>query len=149
MRVREATIDDLGDLIHLAGELHPHSTFAHLDFDAWHFGNFVNQLIAGPEHVVLVVEYDGVIVGGLLASVVPASISPDLVASEHAFYVSPDMRSSGAGQALLEAYLAWARKRGAKRVNAGNSAGMNDERYVRLMGQAGFERVGSLMYQNL
>ncbi len=58
----------------------------------------------------------------------------------------PEHRKTGAAQALIESYLGWAQEMGRQRVNAGNSAGMDDSRYVRLMEGFGFERAGSLMY---
>ncbi len=146
--IREATTDeaDLRALIALGAEMHPASNFAHLEFNARHFGLFLVDLIAGPAHVVFVAEVDGEMVGAVLASAVPASISPELVACEHALFVTPEHRASGAAQGLIEAYLEWAEHMGVKRVTAGNSAGMDDSRYVRLMQRHGFERAGSLMY---
>lgn len=149
--LREADTEqaDLRVLIAMANEMHSDSTFKPLPFDAQHFGRWLVDMIVGPQHLVLIVEIDGEVAGGVLASVFPAMFSPELVASEHAIFVRPEYRRSRAGQALIEAYLSWARDMGAKRVNAGNSAGMDDSRYVRLMQRFGFEKAGSLMYMTL
>ncbi len=148
---REATTEreDLQALISMGAEMHGASSFAAMDFDARHFGMFLVDLIAGPQHVVFLAEVDGEVVGAVLASAVPAMISPQLVACEHAIFVRPEHRRTGAAQALIEAYLGWAREMGVKRVNAGNSAGMDDSRYVRLMQHHGFEKAGSLMYMTV
>lgn len=146
--IRQADTDqaDLRVLIAMASEMHSHSTFKPLTFDAKHFGHWLVEMIVGPNHAVLIAEVDGEVAGAVLASVFPAMFSPELVASEHAIFVRPEYRDTGAGQALISAYLGWARDMGAKRVNAGNSAGMDDSRYVRLMQRFGFEKAGSLMY---
>lgn len=149
--VRQATIeqDDLRALIRLGAEMHPVSSFADLAFDPRHWGHFLIELITHPSHVVFVAEVDGEIVGGLAASATVSMFGPDMVASEHGIFVKPRRRATGAAQLLIDAYLTWAKEMGVRRVNAGNSAGMDDSRYVRLMEHYGFERVGSLMYRNI
>ncbi len=59
---------------------HGTSSFAALDYDPRHFGMFLVDLIAGPAHVVFLAEVDGEVVGAVLASAVPAMITPQLVA---------------------------------------------------------------------
>lgn len=141
--------EDLREIIAMGSEMHATSSFSALTFDPRHFGMFVIDLIVGPQHVVYLAEVDGQVAGAVLASAVPSMIGPDLVASEHALYVRPEHRRSGAAPALIEAYVAWARQLGVKRVNVGNSAGMDDSRYVRLMQGHGFERAGSLLYMTI
>lgn len=146
VRVRRAGHSDLRALIDMAAEMHRDSSFAPMRFDARHFGEFLVGLMAGGEHVVLVAERDDEVLGGVMASVVPSMFGPDLVACEHGLFVRPEHRAAGAALPLVRAYLDWAEAQGAKRVNAGNSAGMDDSRYVRLMEHCGLTKAGSLMY---
>lgn len=146
--VRTAEMSDLAEIIKMGREMHSTCNFSHLQFDPRHFGEFVVNLIAGENHEVFLAESDGNVTGALLCSTCPSMISPDLVAYEHAFFVRPAHRSLGAALKLLRAYREWAVAQGARRINAGNSAGMPDEGYVKLLSREGFTRAGSLMYLN-
>lgn len=147
--VRRATMepDDLAQIIAMGAEMHRTSNFQDMRFDRRQFAEFVVELIAGKEHVVYVAERGGRLIGALLASVVKSYIGPDLVAHEHALFVRPEGRGSAAALRLLHAYRDWAVEQGARRINAGNSAGMDDEKYVKLLSHAGFQQAGSITYQ--
>ena len=147
--VRPATMEpqDLAQLIAMGAEMHQTSNFQDMRFDRRQFAEFVVELIAGADHQVFLAERVGRIVGALLASVVKSYIGPDLVAHEHALFVRPEGRGSVAALRLLHAYRDWATERGARRISAGNSAGMDDEKYVKLLSHAGFQRAGSITYQ--
>ncbi len=149
--IRQATLegDDLKALIALGAEMHPQSSFADLAFEPRQWGMFLVDLITHPQHAVFVAEAGDEVVGGVAVTATPSMFGPDLVAAELGLFVRPERRASGAARGLIEAYLAWAREMGCKRVNVGNSAGMDDSRYVRLMQHAGFERAGSLLYMTL
>lgn len=57
-------------------------------------------------------------------------------------WVDPATRGSGAGQALLDAAVAWARKRYARRVRLGVTDG--DSAAMRLYKRYGFRKIGDL-----
>lgn len=146
--VREATFDDLVALIDMGEAMARTSNFRHLRFDGRQFGEFLVSLIVGPQSVVLVSEQDGEVTGAVLGMVTRSMIGPDHMASDLSFFVRPEHRASRAGVALLRRFIKWAVDAGAKRISMGNSAGMDDERYVKLLSRYGFDRAGSLMYMN-
>lgn len=150
MNIREAQVDDLQSIIALGLIMHKTSNFRNLQFDGRFFGERLVNLMADPHGLVIVAEdpEDG-LVGGLLASIGPYVASPDLVAYELAFYLSPKHRGSGVARQILSRYRQWAVRKGARRIMAGNSAGANDEGYVKLLESSGFERAGSLMFIDL
>jgi len=147
--VREATFDDLVDLLNMGEEMARTSNFRHLRFDGRIFGEYLVNLIASPQGCVLVADKGGTVVGAMLGACSQSFIGPDKAASDMSFFVRPEYRASRAGIALLRRFIKWAEDAGAKRINMGNSAGMDDERYVKLLSRYGFARAGSLMYMNV
>lgn len=147
--VRQATFDDLKEIIDMGGQMAGTSNFSHLTFDPRLFGEFVVDLIANDAQRVFVADAgDGTLAGALLGLASRSFIGPDTVVSDASFFVRPDMRASRAGVQLLRAFVDWAQEIGARRVNMGNSAGMDDDRYVKLLSRYGFTRAGSIMYRN-
>lgn len=147
--IREADFDDLAGIIELGVAMHSTCNFAHMRFDRREFGEFLVHLISTPRHVVFVAEEDGALVGATLCSVFKSYMGPDLMAAEHACFVLPEHRKGSLGLRMVKQYVEWAKEQGARRITAGNSAGAPDSGYVALTERAGFERAGSLMYQNV
>ena len=89
---------------------------------------------AGDQQVVLVAEPDTGLAMGRLDDEDPR------VAGLYAMWVAPQARGTGAGRALVEAVIAWATERGARRlttsVTEGNAAG------AALYAAAGFADTG-------
>lgn len=147
--IRRATMQDLGALIAMGADMHAESTFAPMRYDPRHLGEFLVNLIASPNGAVFLAVADDAPVGLILCTCNASFFGPDRTACELAFYVRPEHRGSQTAMQLLRAYVEWAKQQGAVRINAGNSAGMLDEQYVRLLEHAGFTRAGSLMYTSM
>jgi GNAT superfamily N-acetyltransferase len=126
--------------------MHAESTFKDMDFDRKIAGETILRLMDNPNGLVMMACEDDEPIGGIAALVTQAFFGKDKVASELALYVRPDRRGRMAAAHLVQMYVTWAKVQGAKRINAGNSAGTNDERYVGFLSRLGFKRAGSLMY---
>lgn len=149
IRQAEPIADDLVPVITHGREMHKNSTLRNLQYDPRQLGDTLLNLAASEHGAVILAEADGEVVGFVLALVSKSFFGPDLVASELAVYVTPEYRGTRAGVKLVRAYVAWAKSRGAKRINSGNSAGMDDQKYLKLLTFAGFQPAGSLVYQDI
>ncbi|GAA1518006.1 GNAT family N-acetyltransferase [Kribbella lupini] len=106
------------------------------NWPATYGGEWASGLIADPESLVLVATTDGV-VGHLIGKFLPASemwIAPraELVS----MYVRPEARGGGVAGRLIDAFVAWARERGAARLEV--SAYAANETAVRVYERHGF-----------
>lgn len=97
-----------------------------LPFNAAHVGAGLARMSQSPDCLCLVSER-----GLLVGSVGPTTISPALVAVEHAWI------GGGDGRALAEAFIAWAREKGAVAVRM--ACHPADERAGRILEGMGFE----------
>lgn len=149
LQIVEAQIPDIKELIFMCREMVPASTFNHVGFDMRHFGEYCFKLIESDNAVIFIAKQGDETTGAILCSVWPGVTSPALNAVEHGMYVRPERRSLKTARRLLAAYVEWATANGAKRITAGNSAGAPDEGYQKLLTRCGFEKAGSLMYQNI
>ncbi len=133
-------------VILLAQEFHTHSNYAPLDFDV----DIVSKLLAA-----CVLQQDGLmgwaavdkgtIIGGLIGRVTQSFFGKDSVSNDLGLFVSPDRRGGVAAIHLLRAYKAWAKAKGAKRINFAVTAGINAERTAKFITTQGFKPVGSLL----
>jgi len=148
MRIRDATIDDIPALVRLGAQMHADSTFADMDYDEQTTGRTVLTCIESDDQIALAAETgDGDIVGGFLGASGPSFFGRDRVSFDLATYVEPSNRGGCAAYCLLRRYLEWAESLGCKRINIGNSAGMDDRLFVRLTERLGFQRAGSIMFK--
>ena len=78
---------------------------------------WIGEMIRGAEHLVLVAEADGEVVGNVLVSVDRGR------ATEHigvlSICIARDWRDVGIGQAMVEAAQEWARERGLRKLSLG------------------------------
>lgn len=137
---------DIATLAALGEAMHADSTFANMAYDPMIAAETLLRLVDNPDGLVLMACEGDTPVGGIAAIATRSFFGPDKVSSEFAVYVQPDKRGAVAALDLLRHYVVWARTKGVKRISAGNSAGMDDARFVRLLSRLGFKRAGSLMY---
>lgn len=150
MRVRHANERDIPQLIDLGRLMHAESSFAHMDFDAMVLGEYLLRMLHHDEGLVLVAADKGRIAGAFLGVTVQSYFGRDRIACDIALFVAPDTRGQHVGQELVSHFHAWALLQGAKRIQISNSAGMNDEAFVNLVGAgAGMERSGSIMFRRV
>lgn len=147
--IRPAQETDLDAIVRLGADMHAESTYADMDYDGDQFFFFLSHLLDMPNSEVFVADAYGDVQGMLACSAVKSFFGKDLGAVEYLWYVTPDFRQTGLGCDLLTAYVDWAKAQGVKRIQAGNSAGMPDDVYVKLLSSVGLQRAGSLMYRTL
>lgn len=123
--IREATPDDLAQVVRLGGEFHAHSPYAAIPYDPQAFGAFAGRLIDGG---VILLSEDGML-GGLLN---PLFFNPSVVMGAELFWWARKE-----GRQLREAFEAWAEARGAQGVQF---SGLADERQATI--RKLFERAG-------
>lgn len=139
MKVREATEDDIFDVLVLASQFSREAPEMH----KWDKPKVQNQLEASlekPDHVLLVVEEDdGFISGGLLGIVTEMYINKTKVAAELAWFMSKDYRGGKQALKLLEAFESWGKSAGAEYLIMADIKGIQD--LSELYARKGFEEV--------
>jgi GNAT superfamily N-acetyltransferase len=73
----------------------------------------LREALADERSLVLIAEHDGVPIGSLVAGLLPMPMYGGRLAFLQELYVDEAVRGSGAGRALVDAFDAWARERGA------------------------------------
>lgn len=137
-------------VVSLGRDMHRMSSFRDMTYSAGELRGFLDVMIEAPHLQGFLAQDDrGVTLGFMLCGLTKSFFGPDLSAVEFALYVDPQHRSTGVAKQLVQSYVDWAIAKGARRVNAGNSAGTPDEAYTALMQSAGFEKTGSLLYQTI
>lgn len=143
MLVRRAVPADLSALVCLAREFHAECTvYRETVFDP-HRANAYMQEFMPPnawDKALFVADANGVLVGFLLAFVLPLPFSPSYEAYEDFFYVSKAHRNgcAGAGVKLLRAYMAWARKFDPFTINVNVRAHVDQAKATALLERSGF-----------
>jgi GNAT superfamily N-acetyltransferase len=119
MNVRPATLADLPRILEMVRAFFDASPFGKTaEFDTESASAMIWQLIDGNDsEVMLAVDDEAHVVGMAGMGLAPLWFAPKTrMASEVFWYVDPKSRSKGAGLALLEAMVSWARERGAHLV---------------------------------
>lgn len=133
--------------------MHVESNYAPMAYDMFQVKKFAEWLLMDDSQAVILAETpDGEAAGMILCGATPSFFGPDVAAYEHTFFVAPAYRRMGVGELLRDAYIEWAKGKGAKRISAGNSACDDrafDGYFVRLWAGAGFTQAGSVMYLNV
>lgn len=143
--IRPATLDDLDAMLALGAAMHTESpAYDYMPWAADKVRALMASLIASPDGLALVAERDGEIVGGFIGMVFEHFFSTALVAQDFALFVSPDKRGGLLGAQLLKAYVAWARSRGAVKIQQGITTGVHEAASARLCEAVGFRPAGTL-----
>lgn len=122
--MRPATLQDMPELVGMA-EAFASVAERPLTFDRSRTAGVLASLITSPDGLVLIAA------GGFIAAqVTTTNMSRERIAVEHCWYFR-----SAVGLALLRAYEAWARERGAKLIRFTSF----NERVAAILRQAGYE----------
>ena len=149
IQIEPMTDSNAVDVLRLGSVMHRTSTFADMRYSGEELAEFLQAMLDLP-HLQGFLAVQGLrTVGFILCGVNKSFFGPDLVASEFALYVDPESRGAGVAKQLVQSYVDWAIAKGARRVNAGNSAGTPDEAYVSLMEGVGFTKTGSQLYKTV
>lgn len=135
--LRAATVDDIDAIVRLGEVMHAESRYSRMAYSAERVRACAAALIESADGLALVVEAQGQVVGGILATVAAPWFSDEPMASDVAIFIDPAHRGGRLVVRLMQRYALWAVSRGAVIVAAGVSSGVDTERTVRL-----FERLG-------
>ncbi len=150
MILREATSEDLPDIIGMALMFHAESpVHGWLPFNPTRVRELVLAAIDDPLWLPLVVYADGALIGMAMMLVVPTFFGDDMEACDLAFYVDHDRRGSRAALAMLFHIRAWAKARGARRLTITPNTGINQDQAVRFFEKCGFITQGSVLSERL
>jgi GNAT superfamily N-acetyltransferase len=94
---------------------------------------------------IFVVEQDRHVIGFLVANLAGYYFTSGVYTVQEIWYVQPDKRGTRAAALLMDAFLAWSDRLGAKEVIGGNSNGLYSERTKKFLERKGFKMVGYSM----
>ena len=115
MIVRSAIAEDLPRYLPLAQAFHAASPMhSALPFDVEGFSGFFLQAVQNPDLGIWLAEDNGAVIGITGALFYPMYFSPsNVVVQELWWWIAPEARGKGAGQAMYETIESWASAKGA------------------------------------
>ena len=124
MIIRKATNDDIFDLLVLARGFSREAPAMH-EWDRDKTEAMLKTCIENELTTIIVMEFEGEVVGGIVGVVQPLLMSNTVVASELAWFVDPNHRGKGAIK-LVKAFEGWAKEKGAEYVTMADIRGIAD-----------------------
>jgi GNAT superfamily N-acetyltransferase len=123
MEIRPATTDDLDGVVASSAALFAEDaatrdTLRNADWPATHGSQWCSDLLADPQALVLVAVVEGEVAGHLVGMFAePSEMWVGSKAELVSMYVRGDLRGQGVGGQLVDAFVEWAKGRGAARLN--------------------------------
>lgn len=142
--IRNATKDDLDDLIVLGREMHQESRFSVMNFSEEKVRTILGNLIDDPNGCLLVSEVDGVVIGGFAGFIAEHYFSTDRLATDLALFINRADRGGMSAARLLRAFVKWAKQNGASLIQVGVTTGVHLEQTTKLYNALGFKTVGGV-----
>ncbi|MBA5203088.1 GNAT family N-acetyltransferase [Pectobacterium aroidearum] len=142
--IRQATKEDIPELVLLGMRMHQESSYRKLSFDAEKCAALADQLIASTYGAVLVAEIDGQIIGWMAGGIAPFWFSHDRMAFEYGVFIDAEYRGGSAGYRLVKEFVRWAKEHGAVEIRMGITTGVHEERTGELYQRLGLQRTGLL-----
>ena len=140
MIVRNAIAEDLprylplGQAFHAASPMH-----SALPFDVEGFSDFFLQAVQNPNLGVWLAEDNGVVIGITGALLYPMYFSPtSMVVQELWWWLAPEARGKGAGQALFNVIESWATAKNATAIFMVALEDANAEKMAQIYTRKGF-----------
>jgi GNAT superfamily N-acetyltransferase len=143
--LRSATLLDMPRLLELARAMHAESRFSRLALNEEKTESLLAYLVQDSSGFVMVGEVDGLVVGAFAGSCQPHFFSDELVACDLALFVEPGRRGGVLAARLVQAFVGWAKFKGAVLIQAGISTGVNVEASTRLFHACGFRDIGPIL----
>lgn len=140
--IRNATRQDIPQMLIHAQAMHAESRYRVLPWDGDKVAGLIDWLIENPDGLAIVAEENGEIVGGFLGIITSHFCSPATVAGDYGLFVAPDRRGAAIGAELLRSYVAWAKAKDAAMITVGVTTSINHEGTGRLLGAIGFQEIG-------
>lgn len=143
--IREATLNDMPELLRMGGALVDEGRFRTFGFIEVKSRAMFESLIGGAG-VVFVNERDGQIIGGIACGLSGDWFSDIPLTFDYGVFVWPEHRGTFGGFALMRAYVNWAKSLApVVNINIGVTSGIDEERTVAMYGLLGLKRVGSAL----
>ncbi|MEL4888578.1 GNAT family N-acetyltransferase [Pectobacterium betavasculorum] len=142
--IRQATTQDIPQLVLLGMRMHQESSYQKLSFDTEKCAGLADQLIASKYGVVLVAEKEGQIIGWMAGGIAPFWFSHDRMAFEYGVFIDAEHRGGSAGYRLVKEFIRWAREHDAVEIRMGITTGVHEERTGDLYQKLGMKRTGLL-----
>ncbi|GAA4647919.1 hypothetical protein GCM10023116_01810 [Kistimonas scapharcae] len=147
--IRRMEVADVRRVVEMGHSLRNESRYAEYDFNFDRATDFVARHVSSDTYAGFLLEVEGEIVGVLLAYSTYIYFGHDVVAQESAFFIEPEYRGKKYLELLVNAYLKWAHKQGAKCAYLGVTTGVNEDRTVASLEKHGFHRFGSLLRRKI
>lgn len=145
MHIRQATLDDIPNLVALGRLMHQESVYRTYALDVEKLALLLKHLLDEAAGIVLVAESSGAIVGGFVGMVVEHWFGLTKQAVDLALFMEPSHRGGRTAFRLLNAYVEEAKNRGADQIVMANSTGVDMERVADLFEAVGFEKTGYVL----
>lgn len=140
--IRRATLSDIPDLLALGRKMHAESWYSYLDYDVEKIASVLELLL--KDGFLCVHEMEGVIVGGMAGCLSQFWFCRELMAHDLALFVEPGRRGGIAAARLVQAFIVWARDRGAQEVSLAVSTGVMIRETGELFEAMGLRHVGGV-----
>ncbi len=122
-RIREASEDDIFDILILAREFSRESPVTH-KWDKEKTEHFILSAITNTNTTIFVLEEGGEIVGAIIGLLNEMYMSQTLVATELAWFVSKEYRGKKGSLMLMTTFENWAKENGANYTCMGDIHGI-------------------------
>lgn len=115
MRLREAELRDIDDLLWMGRHFHKVSGYIEIEFDELSAKETLEKLIIQPQGILIVAENDGQLIGGIGALLYMLYFnSLHLAGQEFFWWLEPEYRGHSIGIEMLDEVEKQARQKGAK-----------------------------------
>jgi len=149
--IRPANLSDLLPLLSLAECYYAEATewdWFELDGDVLYAN--MQAAILSSDHIIIVAEKDGELVGGLWAATVPQVMTKAIFAKDLFLYVKPEHRDYWTANALSGAYEKWAAKKGASVIVVGANSNIEGNRGAKtLYRRRGYKPLGEILIKTI
>ncbi len=150
-KVRFADMSDIPSLVELGRQMHLHSRYAWMMFNATRLWTYLEHSITDKSFCVIVAAQNpdlatdtGRLEGVLVARVHGYPFSNDLLAQVDYLYVHPAARGSSAAMKMLSGFKRWAKNREVAEVIVPNRFGANEAYVTKFLTKLGMPAVGGL-----
>lgn len=114
-KIREATEEDIFDILVLGREFSREAGEA-FAWDKTKTENILQQAVHSDDVLILVLEDDGIVIGGLVGAVTTMPFASHVIATELAWFVDPRHRGHRKSIGLVKEYEKWAKRKGASYI---------------------------------
>lgn len=141
--IRQATADDVEDIVTLGGTMHAESHFSFALYDADKVRGLVSSMVIDTLSCTLVArDESGDLVGIMLGALCESWFCDAFYASDFALYVMPDKRGGSTGARLVRSFVEWAQTHGCDFADININTGITSDKTAALFARLGAKRAG-------